>query len=89
MSIRLLFLSFLSLLAACGGGGGGGDSSQVANSLTGWLVPQGEIRDGGPGKDGIPAISNPVFNPLAQSSSGLNELVIGVSFDGDEHVRRS
>jgi len=88
MHIRPLFLLSLSLLTACGGGGGGGGdgASQIAGSTTGWLVPENEIRDGGPGKDGIPAISSPTFAPLAQQSSGLNALVIGVSFDGDEHA---
>lgn len=26
-----------------------------------WLIPRDEVRDGGPGKDGIPALSNPEF----------------------------
>jgi len=40
--------------------------TQTSNPITSaggsgesWLIPVGEIRDGGPGKDGIPALSNP------------------------------
>lgn len=32
-----------------------------ANQSTGWLIPQSEVLDGGPGKDGIPALENPEF----------------------------
>ena len=27
-----------------------------------WLIPSDEIRDGGPGRDSIPAICSPVFS---------------------------
>lgn len=32
-----------------------------------WLIPEDEVRDGGPGKDGIPAISAPNFSSVAQT----------------------
>jgi len=31
-----------------------------------WLVPAGEVRDGGPGKDGIPSMDNPNFSNMGQ-----------------------
>jgi len=31
-----------------------------------WLIPQNEVRDGGPGKDGIPSIENPNFSSIEQ-----------------------
>lgn len=31
-----------------------------------WLVPSEEVRDGGPGKDGIPSIDNPDFSSMEQ-----------------------
>ncbi len=34
------------------------DGSNGQNS-DGWLIPQNEVRDGGPGKDGIPALTEP------------------------------
>jgi hypothetical protein len=44
-----------------------------------WLIPENEVQDGGPGKDGIPAISSPEFIPI----SGVDflfddDLVIGI-----------
>lgn len=37
------------------------DSSSSAESE--WLVPEYEVLDGGPGRDGIPSIDNPKFAP--------------------------
>ncbi|MDZ7807254.1 MAG: DUF3179 domain-containing protein [Gracilimonas sp.] len=31
-----------------------------------WLIPSGEIVDGGPGKDGIPSVDNPKFAPVSE-----------------------
>lgn len=49
-----------------------------------WLIPANEVFDGGPGKDGIPAISNPEMIP-AESATYLsdNDLVVGY-VDGEE-----
>jgi len=56
-------------------------SAQISGE---WLIPQNEVFDGGPGKDGIPAISNP---SLVENSSinymKNDDLVIGVKFDGE------
>lgn len=50
----------------------------------GWLVPLGEVRDGGPGRDGIPAISNPQFVNASDVDFLFDgSLVIGYR-DGDE-----
>jgi len=49
-----------------------------------WLIPQNEVLDGGPGRDGIPALSNPVF--VDNSSISFmedNDLIIGVEFNGE------
>lgn len=43
-----------------------------------WLIPEDEVLDGGPGKDGIPEITNPNFITVAQASYLQdNDLVIG------------
>ncbi|MCH9852933.1 MAG: DUF3179 domain-containing protein [Alphaproteobacteria bacterium] len=43
-----------------------------------------EIIDGGPGKDGIPAISYPVFEPVQNVSNiGIFEPLITISINGD------
>lgn len=44
-----------------------------------WLIPVGQVYDGGPGKDGIPALTNPRFvSPQEASYLTDNDLVIGV-----------
>ena len=46
----------------------------------GWLVPMDEVRLGGVGKDGIPAISNPKFEITEESDFLDNvDLVVGIS----------
>ncbi len=50
----------------------------------GWLIPFAEVRDGGPGKDGIPSIDNPKFiNAGDADYLNDNDLVLGF-IDGDE-----
>jgi hypothetical protein len=48
-----------------------------------WLYPISEIRDGGPGKDGIPSIDSPKFVPVDQAPSILSDhlLVVGIKVD--------
>ncbi len=51
-----------------------------------WLVPIGQIKDGGPGKDGIPSIDNPIFvDPDDDNASYVNDedLVIGIKRGND------
>jgi hypothetical protein len=59
-------------------------NGQDENSGTGlWLVPDDEVFDGGPGKDGIPAISNPDFTgPEEALYLTGNDLVLGLVVDG-------
>lgn len=54
------------------------------NQQAEWLIPFDEIRDGGPGRDGIPAINNPVFN-ISDQIDFLDDddLVLGI-IDGDD-----
>ena len=61
-----------------------GNSGGSSGSSADWLIPQGQVFDGGPGKDGIPALSNPIFVSLDQISYLSDEdLVIGFSHDGE------
>ena len=52
-------------------------------SLAYSLIPIGEIRDGGPGKDGIPALTNPTVIKRAKQASYLRprDTVIGVEIN--------
>ena len=72
-------ISFIFILVSCGSSGTS-DASNVSSAETGvWSVPVGLIRDGGPGKDGIPALRNPRIINANQSDLADNELITGVS----------
>lgn len=49
-----------------------------------WLIPQDQVFDGGPGKDGIPSIDNPKFSNASEIDFLSDEdLVIGVKVGED------
>ena len=47
----------------------GANEGKVITGSGGWSVPSNEIRDGGPGKDGIPAIESPKFTSVKDNHS--------------------
>jgi hypothetical protein len=64
--IRLGSVFFLALvMGSCGDGEGlrllpsGNSGRQIPDGD--WLIPKGEVFDGGPGKDGIPSVDRPQF----------------------------
>jgi len=64
--------------------GGDNNSSTGSSGQNSWSIPKNEIFDGGPGKDGIPALTNPEF--ISGSDATYLEdkdLVLGF-VDGDE-----
>ncbi len=64
--------------------GNGNTSSTGSDSLEGWSIPRDEVFDGGPGKDGIPALTEPEFiSAEAADYLSDDELVIGFVY-GDE-----
>lgn len=51
--------------------------------ITNTLIPAGQIYHGGPPKDGIPAIDNPVFLPARQAEYlKSDDRVLGVTYNG-------
>lgn len=59
-------------------GGGGGDDNGYQTGST-WLIPVNDVKDGGPGKDGIPSIENPVFETASTiTSMSDDDLVVGI-----------
>lgn len=73
----------ITVLYACNAedpmtGSNNGISSNNPGGSNQWAIPQGEVFDGGPGKDGIPALENPKF-VVASEANYLsdNDLVLG------------
>ena len=80
---RKLFIGvslFLMVLWGCeeGTGGIGNGSPSGNDNDDDWSIPLSEIFDGGPGKDGIPALTEPQFIPAAEADYlDEDDLVIG------------
>jgi hypothetical protein len=60
-------------------GAGDTDDDGSPNSSNTWLIPVNEVVDGGPGKDGIPSIDNPIFE-IASTVNTIpdDDLVVGI-----------
>lgn len=70
-------------LAGCGGGGSSGVSGGSSTTFE-WQIPFDEVVDGGPGKDGIPAINSPTFQAAsAVSDVAADTYVVAVLVDGE------
>lgn len=86
ITIAVLLLSLSTLLGGCGDDqvtdaidSGPDDSNSQCN------IPASSFADGGVGKDGIPALTDPTFTPPAQADNYLDEFsrVIGLLIDGE------
>lgn len=77
-----LLIILFTLILSCSTSDTNGNA-QIPNNNSEWLIPVNEVRDGGPGKDGIPSIDAPQFTD-ANSVSFLNneDLVIGIINNG-------
>jgi len=64
--------------------GSGGNSPSGSTRQESWSIPRDEVFDGGPGKDGIPALTDPDFIPGAEADYlDDDDLVIGY-VDGEQ-----
>ncbi|NIM91153.1 MAG: DUF3179 domain-containing protein [Candidatus Aminicenantes bacterium] len=55
------------------------DSTTEPDLSGSWLIPEDQVQDGGPGRDGIPALTNPSFIPVHQATYLKdNDLVVGI-----------
>jgi hypothetical protein len=70
----VVLIGVLFLLGACGGGG----SSPPPETAAGWLIPISEVVDGGPGKDGIPAIDRPLYESAMMISTVADDMRVVV-----------
>lgn len=74
---RILIILALALLQACSSVS---DSDIVTVGNGEWSIPKEEVLDGGPGKDGIPALVNPSTLTVSTTGSDFlqdSDLVIG------------
>ena len=63
---------------------GSSDPSTPAINNDTWLIPFSEVRDGGPGKDGIPALENPLMiNAVEAEYLDDFDLVVGYKNGND------
>lgn len=63
-----------------------GDKPQSSNDNSNrWLIPQSQVVDGGPGRDGIPSIQNPKFLNVNEAPGLLRdeERVVGIKIGND------
>lgn len=83
---RIMFLiTILAFLFSCSNDNSAGPDSS-SNEGT-WLIPSDQIKDGGPGKDGIPALTNPPMVSVAEASYLKDDdLVIGVKMGNEIRV---
>lgn len=64
------------------GGSGNGGSGNGGSGSNDWLIPQNLVFDGGPGKDGIPALENPKSLSIDRIDFlSDDDLVLGFSHD--------
>ncbi|MEO0338117.1 MAG: DUF3179 domain-containing protein [Bacteroidota bacterium] len=84
ISFLLLLLSISLAAQSCQE-----NDNETASSPTDteWLIPIGEVRDGGPGKDGIPSIDEPRFVMVEQNVYlDDNDLVLVHRVGSDIHI---
>ena len=83
------FISFVLLLVSCSTSSTevtplnpeGGDPDNLSAE---WSIPVAEVLDGGPGRDGIPALVNPVFVSASEAQFLSDEDLVVVFKDGND-----
>lgn len=93
MKTNIFYLFMVALtITACGNGGNILDPGNNTGNLPpvstspDWLIPKGEVKDGGPGKDGIPSIDSPKFVNASDSGASFlvdEDLIVGVVIGDD------
>ena len=84
-TLKYFFIVIIPMvLIACSSGGMGAseDAGEIENEGNNpddiWLIPFNDLRDGGPGKDGIPSIDNPIFEDANSVFLSDDELIVGI-----------
>lgn len=88
---NLLLIPGLILLFICSfscssddGNGNINNGSSDGDASAKWSIPLDEVFDGGPGKDGIPALVNPAFSPTASIDFLKDSDLVLVFKNGDD-----
>jgi hypothetical protein len=80
-------LAFTISTSSCETNNSGPSGNNPSNNAGGsWLIPQNEVRDGGPGKDGIPALQDPQRVSVDDPTNHYLEdedLVLGYYYNGE------
>ncbi|MEQ8553022.1 MAG: DUF3179 domain-containing protein [Cyclobacteriaceae bacterium] len=80
---KFLWMSFSLLFCTCGTDDPGPTNTGNPQPSD-WLIPYNQVFDGGPGKDGIPALLNPGMIPADDASYLTDEaLIIGTMVNGE------
>lgn len=84
---NIIFAVVIGTLFSCNSEDDGVGLSRNANPGSGeWLIPVNQVFDGGPGRDGIPALDNPDMVEASEAGFLIDpELVLGY-FDGENAV---
>tara|TARA_Y100001972_G_scaffold124695_1_gene174426 strand:+ start:7078 stop:8166 length:1089 start_codon:yes stop_codon:yes gene_type:complete len=81
---KVLFLAIPIFFFTCGTDNPGPINVPGNHQFGDWLIPYDNIYDGGPGKDGIPALLNPKLISAAEASYLSDaDLVIGTLVNGE------
>ena len=81
----VLWITVLVFLLSCSNDNSAGPDSTSTGGT--WLIPSNQIKDGGPGKDGIPALTNPPMISAAEVAYlNDNDLVIAIKTDSEIRV---
>lgn len=77
---NILMLSIACMTVACSNENSNPASAPVGSRSGEWTIPVNEVFDGGPGKDGIRSIDNPVFSTVDEGKGFLSDdnLVVAV-----------
>ena len=71
-------------VSSAGNQGTGNTGGKNPVDLSIWSIPKNEVFDGGPGKDGIPALENPAMITANEATYlAENDLVVGVKMGND------
>ena len=83
--IAIFYLGLLNTSMSCGKDSEPANNNNLTTSRVSgeWLIPTNEVFEGGPGKDGIPALSNPEFTgPDEALYMSDSDLVLGLVHNG-------